>query len=606
MECGSHGCRYLSGGTASAWESGGRTPERFLHMQRSVQRRRSIGAEVFEDGVHFRVWAPAHDEVAVIIDGRAHALDREERGYFSALIRGAKAGTRYKFRLGDGDYPDPASRFQPEGPHGASEVVEARHEWRSEWRGITQKPVLYEMHAGTFTKEGTYAAAERHLPRLAEIGITVIELMPIGEFPGEFGWGYDGVGLYAPSHLYGRPDDLRHFIDAAHANGIAVILDVVYNHFGPDGCYLAKFTPDYFTDRYVNDWGASVNFDGEDAHGVRELIAENAAYWIDEFRVDGLRLDATQSIFDSSEKHILREITDRARAAAGGRNIFIVAENEPQDTKLLREYGINAMWNDDWHHAARVAATGFIEAYYTDYRGRPQEFVSMATLGFLYQGQYYSWQKDVRGTPSHDIPPERLVCFLENHDQVANSATGARLHQLAPRRKVNALTALLLLLPQTPMLFQGQELGAKTPFLYFADHKPELAAQVREGRLEFLAQFPSLRGIEIDVPESRATFERCKLDHDDRDEELESLHRDLLALRRDQPFDAEMHGAVLGDDCLAFRWFAGGTRDRLLILHLGDVQKIHPQADPVLAPPSGYYKWERVWAADGAELLRPA
>ena len=542
--------------------------------------------------------------MAVVIDGRAWPLEREERGYFSALVESAKAGTRYKIRVRGGDFPDPASRFQPDGPHGASEVIDPAFEWRAANPPARDERVIYEIHIGTFTKEGTYAAAMQHFPRLAELGVTVLEVLPIHDFPGAFGWGYDGVDLYAPTRLYGRPADLRRFVDTAHAHGLAVILDVVYNHFGPDGCYLRQFTPHYFTDRYVNDWGESVNFDGEGAHGVREFVAENAAYWIDEFHLDGLRLDATQSIHDASEKHILREITERARAAARGREIFIVAENEPQDTILLREYGVDAMWNDDWHHAAIVAATGLVEAYYTDYRGRPQEFVSMATLGFLYQGQYYSWQKNGRGTPSHDIDPRRLVCFLQNHDQIANSATGARLHELTSRRTLEALTALLLLLPQTPMLFQGQEFGAKSPFLYFADHEPELARAVRNGRLEFLAQFPSLIGVAIDAPENRATFERCKLDHDDRDAEIETLHRELLALRREQPFDGELRGAVLGETSLALRWLTSSARDRLLIVHLGEPFTMDPQAEPLLAPPAGFERWTRVWEAkSGAAVL---
>jgi maltooligosyltrehalose trehalohydrolase len=588
-----------------------------LHAQRGVR----IGAEVVPGGVQFRVWAPGQERVAVVIGGRDVALASEEGGYFSGVVEGAAAGTRYKYRLADGDYPDPASRFQPDGPHGESEVIDPAFEWRP-WHGVDREhAVLYEMHVGTFTKEGTYAAAIEQLPRLAEIGITILELMPVSEFPGTFGWGYDGVDLYAPTRLYGRPDDLRRFVDAAHAHGLGVILDVVYNHVGPDGNYLKKFTPHYFSKKYENEWGEPMNFDGENAHGVREFIAGNAAYWIDEFRFDGLRLDATQSLFDASEKHILSEISVRARAAANGREIILIAENEPQNTQLLREYGVDAMWNDDWHHTARVAATGFTEAYYTDYCGEARELASMVNSGFLYQGQYYRWQKKRRGTPSRDIAPHRLVCYLQNHDQIANSATGERLHQLTSRRKLKALTALLLLQPQTPMLFQGQEIGAKTPFLYFADHVPELAKKVRDGRRKFLEQFPSIKGRELAPPEERSTFEQCKLDHDDRDEELETLHRELLALRREQPFDAEVHASAHGDACLLLRWFAGGARDRLLIVNHGDVATgfspsgdglqpvptFEPESDPLLAPPPGFGRWARVWATDddSAVLLRP-
>ncbi len=553
-----------------------------------MQRQRSIGAEAGPDGVHFRVWAPAHERVAVVIDGRDFPLERGERGYFSGLVTEARAGTLYKIRVGDGTYPDPASRFQPEGVHGPSEVIDPRFTWR-EWRGVKLKDaVIYEMHFGTFTAEGTYAAAIQHLDALARLGITVLELMPLHDFPGRFGWGYDGVDLWAPAHIYGRPEELRRFVDEAHGRGLAVILDVVYNHFGPDGCYLRKFTPHYFTDRYVNDWGDSVNFDGEEAHGVREFVAENAAYWIDEFHFDGLRVDATQSIFDQSDVHILREIRDRAPG-------LIVAENEPQDARLLREFGFDAMWNDDWHHAARVAATGRREAYYTDYLGRAQEFVAMAKLGFLYQGQRYKWQKDRRGTPSYDIAPEHLICYLQNHDQVANSGTGARLHELTSPGRLRALTALLLLQPQTPMLFQGQEFGARSPFLFFADHEPELAKLVRNGRREFLDQFPSLQGAELDPPEDEATFLKSKLDHTQRDEEIVALHRELLALRRKQPFAARLEAAALSDECLALRWL--GDNQRLLIVNLGRHLHLDPAPEPLLAPPRGFTRWETVWCS---------
>jgi maltooligosyltrehalose trehalohydrolase len=554
-----------------------------------VQRRRSIGAEIRADGVHFRVWAPAHDRVAVVIDGRDFPLAREERGYFSGLVTAARAGTLYRIRAGDGAYPDPASRFQPEGVHGPSEVIDPAFPWR-EWPGVKLKDaVIYEMHVGTFTPEGTYAAAIPHLDALASLGITVLELMPVNEFPGRFGWGYDGVDLWAPTRLYGRPEELRRFVDEAHARGLAVILDVVYNHLGPDGCYLTKFAPHYFTDRYENEWGEAINFDGEDAHGVREFFAENAAYWIDEFHFDGLRIDATQSVFDESDVHILREIRDRAPG-------LLVAENEPQDTKLLREFGFDAMWNDDWHHAARVAATGRAEAYYTDYRGRVQEFVSMARLGFLYQGQRYKWQKKRRGTASHDVAPERLVCYLQNHDQIANSATGARIHELTSPGRLRALTALLLLQPQTPMLFQGQEFAARSPFLFFADHKPELAKNVRKGRREFLEQFPSFKGAELDAPDDEATFLKCKLDHAQRDEEIVALHRELLALRREQPFGARFEGSSLSDECLALRWF--GDDDRLLIVNFGRDLHLDPAPEPLLAPPRGFRRWKTLWCSE--------
>jgi maltooligosyltrehalose trehalohydrolase len=551
-----------------------------------------VGAEVVPGGVHFRVWAPERERVAVVIDTDEHPL-RKAGGWFVGLVEGAGVGTRYRFRLDDDAqaFPDPASRFQPEGVHGPSQVIDpSTYVWQHD-PPLVRDRVLYELHIGTFTDEGTYAAAARRLEFLAELGINTLEVMPIHDFPRAFGWGYDGVDLYAPARLYGEPDEFRRFVDAAHGLGMAVILDVVYNHFGPDGCYVTQYAKSYFTDRYENDWGKALNFDGEQADGVRELVAENAAYWIDEFHLDGLRLDATQSIHDFSDKHILAELVERARRAAGQRAIFVCAENEPQDRRLLTDYGIDALWNDDWHHAARVALTGFREAYYTDYRGTPQEFVSMARRGFLYQGQWYSWQKQPRGTRSDDLAPARLICFLENHDQVANSARGARLRELASPGRLRAMTALLLLQPQTPMLFQGQERGARAPFLYFADHERELAEKVAEGRQEFLRQFPSLAGLEPPPPHERATFEACKLADDDRDEAAIALHRDLLRLRRSAPFAGEIDGAVLGDACFVLR-----SRTHLLVVNLGADLHLDVVDEPLLAG-----RWQMIWSSEAPE-----
>ncbi|HKF70017.1 MAG TPA: alpha-amylase family glycosyl hydrolase, partial [Vicinamibacterales bacterium] len=339
-----------------------------------------VGAEVrAEGGAAFRVWAPAHREVAVVLEDPSgktlveRPLQSEKGGYFSAIVAEAAAGTLYRFRLGgasDG-VPDPASRFQPSGPSGPSQTVDsAAFNWSDQpWTGISiERQVLYELHVGTFTTEGTWRAAIEHLPPLADFGITTIEMMPIAEFAGRRGWGYDGVDLYAPSHLYGTPDDLRRFIDRAHQLGLGVILDVVYNHFGPDGNYLRRFSPRYFSTRHTTEWGEAINFD-DDAAPVREFVSANAAYWIDEFHFDGLRLDATHQIFDTSPTHVLAEISARARAAAPRRSICLFAENETQDTRILRPleqggYGFDALWNDDFHHAAGVALTGRREAYY--------------------------------------------------------------------------------------------------------------------------------------------------------------------------------------------------------------------------------------------------
>ena len=570
-----------------------------------------------------RVWAPACRRVELLAAASGGAAARvipmapDGDGHFAAFDEAARPGGRYWFRL-DGDRlrPDPASRSQPDGPHEASAYVDpAQFKWRHPWKGLGPVgQVIYEMHVGTFTSEGTWAAAARQIPELARIGITVIEMMPIAEFPGDFGWGYDGVDLYAPSHLYGTPDDLRGFIDAAHAAGLGVILDVVYNHLGPDGNYLTEFSPDYFTDKYTNDWGRAVNFEGPAQ--ARAHFVQNARYWIEEFHFDGLRLDATQDIRDDSPRHVMAEMIAAARAAAGAVPIYVVAENEPQHTVIVRApdrggYGGDALWNDDAHHTAVAALTGRREAYYRDYQGTAQELLSCARYGYLYQGQWYSWQKQRRGTPALDLPAHAFVTYLENHDQVANSAFGKRLHQLSAPGAHRALTAWLLLGPATPMIFQGQEFSSSRPFLYFADHKHDLAAAVNRGRVEFLAQFPSLTDERVvrmlPPPADRGTFERSKLDFAERDrhQEAYALHCDLLALRRDDPVLARAgtyrpEGAVLGPGALLLRYLDTTHGDRLVVVNLGCDLDFTPAREPLLAPPF-QARWRLVWSSEAPQ-----
>ena len=582
-------------------------------------RRLPVGAEPCADGgAHFRVWAPHARTVEVVTEpGAAVELEPEGSGYFAGRVAGAAAGARYRYRL---DHQvmlaDPASRFQPEGVHGVSEVVDpATFAWTDAgWRGVGPTgQVIYELHVGTFTREGTWAAAARELPELAAAGMTVLELMPVAEFPGRFGWGYDGVFPFAPTRLYGPPDDFRRFVDGAHALGLGVILDVVYNHLGPDGCVLRQYAPEYFTDRYANEWGAALNFDGAGSAAVREFFIANAVYWIDEFHLDGLRFDATQQMFDASADHVLAAIARTARVAAPTRRVLLVAENEPQDARLVRGpdrggYGLDALWNDDFHHSGRVALTGRREAYYTDYLGRPQELISAVKRGFLYQGQHYVWQNQARGTSTRDLPPAAFVAYLQNHDQVANSARGERLHALGAPGCWRALTALLLLAPATPMLFQGQEFAASSPFLYFADHHAELADRVRKGRAEFLAQFPSIATAEVAEalpdPADPVTFQRCKLDLDERERHAPAyhLHRDLLRLRREDPvFAAQgeggIDGAVLGDAAFVLRWFAEAADDRLLLVNVGTDLALGVMPEPLLAPPART-RWALLWSSE--------
>lgn len=604
-------------------------------------RRLPIGAEpVRSGGVHFRVWAPRRKSVTVVFE-RSPTGDRPETpnsavardprcrgnvqlrpegsGYFSGLAETAISGMRYRFRLDDGEdlFPDPASRRQPSGIAGPSEIIDPRaFQWHDiDWPGVQlHGQVMYEMHIGTFTPEGTWSAAERELPRLAEIGITVLEIMPVAEFQGRFGWGYDGVDLFAPTRLYGTPDEFRYFVDTAHGIGLGVILDVVYNHFGPaGGNYLGQFSADYISRRHRTDWGDAINFDGPNSDPVREFFIANAGYWIDEFHLDGLRLDAVQAIVDDSSDHILAAITRRVREVAGKRKTIVTAENEFQQSRLLRSperggYGLDAAWNDDFHHSARVALTGRSEYYYGDYQGTPQELISAIRWGYLYQGQWNDRQKKRRGTPAFDLTGEQFVVFLQNHDQIANSGQGLRAHQLGSPGRHRALTALFLLAPGTPLLFQGQEFSASLPFLFFADHDVALASLVREGRQESLRQFPSMCGSDaasffVD-PGDPATFDRCKLDDAERDRNMAAvaLHRDLLRLRReDAVFAAQradrIHGAVLGAEAFVLRYFGEAGDDRLMLVNLGPDLRFAPAAEPLLALDAAE-SWRLLWSSE--------
>jgi maltooligosyltrehalose trehalohydrolase len=589
------------------------------------QRRQPIGAEVLvQGGVHFRVWAPRHKSLSVRLwrhhdlEGAGESIDLqpEGNGYFSVNARQAKPGMLYRFVLPNGSFPDPASRFQPDGPHGPSQIIASGDfAWTDQnWKGVSrERAVIYEMHIGTFTTEGTWSSAGERLPDLAELGITLLEVMPVADFPGRFGWGYDGVNLFAPTRLYGTPDDFRRFVNDAHHLGMGVILDVVYNHLGPDGNYLREFSENYFTDRHKNEWGDAINFDARESGPVREFFIANAAYWIEEFHIDGLRLDATQQIFDSSADNIMAAITREVRKSAKERSTFIVAENEPQHTRLVRApeqggYGMDALWNDDFHHSAFVAMTGKKEAYFTDYRGSPQEFISAVKWGFLYQGQRYKWQKQRRGTAAFGLNPSSFVTFIQNHDQIANSLRGHRIHALTAPGRYKAITALLLLGPNCPMLFQGQEFAASAPFVYFADHNPALASLVAEGRRQFLAQFRTLAcpeaSIMLESPESEETFIRCKLDWTERKKHsaMYQMHKDLLRVRREDPVfskpgPGKLDGAVLSPEAFVLRFFGERQGDRLLLVNLGRDLVLNPAPEPLLAPVEDC-EWKVIWSSE--------
>ncbi|QQR34835.1 malto-oligosyltrehalose trehalohydrolase [Devosia oryziradicis] len=576
-----------------------------------------LGAIPHGGGTRFALWARERQSASVEIEGRGtFALDDLGDGYFGADVPDAHPGDRYWFRIEDGQrLPDLASRWQPEGNDGPSVIVDNTFAWTDQgWRGVSrQDQVIYELHIGTFTQEGTWRAATGKLDHLANLGVTLLHIMPIGTFKGHFGWGYDTTLPYAPFAPYGSADDIRAFIDAAHARGIGVILDVVYNHVGLGDHYRA-YSEHYFTDRYENEWGASFNYDDDGARGVRDFIIGNAVYWIRDFHFDGLRLDAVQAMFDSSEQHIVAEITQAVREAAGGRQVYVLVENQPQEHLMIDPpdrggYGVDAMVSDDFQHAVRVAVTGHNDFYYRDYQGSPQELVSALKYGFLYQGQRSDMRDKAYGTYNLSTPSEHFVHFLENHDQVANSARGFRLATLASPARVRAVTSLLLLGPQTPCLFQGQEFGATNPFVYFLGLEGDEAKAGAEGRRQSVSNFPSVADPvmqeRLPVPADPQTFASSKLDW--AEAELHSpmlaLHRDLLAMRRSDPAFSHasgrrIDGAVLGDAALLVRYFmAEPSGHRLLLLNLGRDLQFGVMAEPLLAPPPGH-RWTVAWSSE--------
>jgi maltooligosyltrehalose trehalohydrolase len=498
-----------------------------------IRRRHEMpfGASLVDGGVRFRLWAPAAKSVVVQLYEAAapHAIPMSSQsdGWFELITNEARAGSRYKFRIDGGvEVPDPAARAN-EDIEGCSVVVDAlKYEWRHEgWRGRPwHEAVIYEMHVGTFSPEGTFAGVESRLSHLVELGVTVIELMPIADFPGDRGWGYDGVIPYAPDAAYGTPDELKSLIDAAHERGIAVMLDVVYNHFGPEGNWLHTYAPQFFTERHHTPWGAAINFDGEHSRTVRDFFIHNALYWIEEYQFDGLRVDAVHAMLDDSELHFMTELSQRIHDGPGqSRDVYVVLENGDNRASFLgkpnERDSSEAQWNDDVHHCLHVILTGETDGYYCDYAENPHAMLCRCLAeGFAYQGDKSKHEGDrARGEPSAHLPPTAFVNFLQNHDQIGNRAFGARLHALVKdEAALVAATAILLLAPSPPMLFMGEEWAAPEPFTYFCDFGPELAAAVREGRKREFAKFTRFAGGEgtdnIPDPTAPETFERVKLD----------------------------------------------------------------------------------------------
>ncbi len=578
-----------------------------------------IGAEfIAHSGVHFRIWAPDHDQATLFIqqpqtsEATSFALTNEQNGYFSLFLPHLAEQSRYWYQFPSEQTPlaDPASRYQPEGPFGPSVVVNPAFPWTDEhWSGVTiTNQVIYEMHIGTFTPEGTFQAATSKLKQLAELGITLLEIMPINSFFGSFGWGYDGVNLFAPHHIYGNPNEVKAFINAAHHLGIGVILDIVYNHFGPCGNQLLIFTKQYASQKFHTDWGNAINFDEA---GVREFFLTNARYWIEEFHFDGFRVDDTSSFHYDPSLHFLGDLVQTAKRSGGARQIVVIGENETQDTRFLQSpdqqgYGFDALWNDDFHHVALARYSGKKDSFYINYSGSAQEFVSLVKYGFLYQGQYYQWHKQMRGIADFQLPKYATVVFLENHDQLANTLDGKRLHQLGDPGIFRALTTYLLLGPHTPLLFQGQEFGASTPFVYFADQSATLNPQINAGRKRFLAQFARLATKEamamVPDPASPSVFHACQLHHEEINPAIFALHRDLLQLRKTDTIFRDMQsltidGAVLTPDAFAIRLFGESKGDRLLLINFGADLSVQPASEPLLAAGRDL-TWELLWSSE--------
>ena len=548
------------------------------------------GPSFEEGGVRFRLWAPGHDSVELALEGGERLkMDRGEGGFYECLVPGLRAGQRYRFALPDGRLvPDPASRRQPLDVDGPSELVAPdAHDWRCAWGGIAwDDVVLYELHLGAFSPEGDFAGAVKRLPHLRDLGVTAVEIMPVADFPGGRGWGYDGVFPYAPDAAYGRPEDFKAFVDAAHGHGIAVLLDVVYNHFGPQGNYLPLIAPAFFTARHRTPWGDAIDFG---SIPVRDFFLENAEYWIDEFRLDGLRFDAVHAIRDDSRPDILQEIAERLRARFD-RPLHLLLEHEDNEPERLERSGRNpvqytAQWNDDVHHVLHVAATGEQSGYYSAY-GDTQLLLRALAEGFAYQGEFMPYREGPRGAPSGHLPPDAFVGFIQNHDQIGNRAFGERLSKLASEPAQRALAGVYLLSPEIPMLFMGEEWGETRPFLFFCDFQGDLAEAVRNGRRAEFARFPEFSHPEkvkrIPDPLAEETFLACKLDWDHVNADRLLLYRELIRTRRRfvrpllRSIERGGDGQVIGASAVRLVWRAGGRR-LVLDANLADRRSAFPQ-----------------------------
>ncbi len=585
-------------------------------------RRLPFGAELGAEGVDFRFWAPGVDAVSLIIEnGPSLPMQQAGGGFYELRSDAAGAGTRYWYQVGDLRVPDPVSRYQPQSTAGASEIVDAQaYDWQdADWKGRPwHEQVIYELHVGSFSKAGSFVGIIEHFDHLLSLGVTTIELMPVAECPGRWNWGYDGVLLFAVEERYGGPEGLKRLVDAAHAKGISVLLDVVYNHFGPDGNYLHAYAPQFFTDKHRTPWGAAINFDDARSEVVRQFFIENALYWLQEYHLDGLRFDAVHAIADDSEVDFVTELGQRIRQEIPHRHVHLILENDDNRSSVIG-YGYDgaktgpgpftAQWNDDFHHVLRVAITEQRSGYYADYAKEPLQFVARVLAeGFAYQGEVSKHRDGAeRGEPSAALPPTAFVSFIQNHDQVGNHAYGWRLHHFASRDAMRAATAILLLSPQIPMLWMGQEWNCQQPFPFFCDFTGDLADAVRKGRAEEFKSFPEFQSEEarqrIPDPLSESTFDSAVLDWSALASEESKAwlddYRQLLGLRREQVIPLLAKGGAVGSanvegSVLDVQWrFADGAVLQL-IANLSD--------QPSAASPAVGRKLFSTHEAGGAQL----
>jgi malto-oligosyltrehalose trehalohydrolase len=556
-----------------------------------------FGAEFQPGGsVRFSLWAPNCQRIGIeLIDSAAAAtvpMQPQADGWHRLTTDRAGPGSRYRYILPDGfAVPDPASRYQPADVHGPSEVIDPQlYAWQDhDWHGRPwNASVIYELHIGSFTEAGTFLGAIERLDHLVELGVSVLELMPVADFPGRRNWGYDGVLPFAPDSSYGRPEHLKALVDAAHARGLMVILDVVYNHLGPEGNYLSLYAPQFFNPGHQTPWGAAINFDAEGSQSVREFFIHNALYWLEEFHLDGLRLDAVHAIVDHSPMHILEELAQRVRAAALPRSAHLILENEHNQARWLKRDArsgdvlYDAQWNDDVHHALHVAASGEAQGYYADYLGQTDRLGRALAQGFAFQGELMPYRGSARGEASAHLPPSAFVAFLQNHDQVGNRALGERLSAIADPAALRAVTALYLLLPQIPLLFMGEEWHSRKPFQFFCDFGGELGDAVRDGRRQEFARFEAFRdaGERESIPDPQAvqTFDDSKLDWERRADPAHAAtlrwYRDLLSVRRRHiaPLLPGLAQAgefcIIDDGALVVRWRAHSGAELVLMANL--------------------------------------